>query len=54
MEKFKVIIVEDVNSKLEKLRVDGTPTSSYEIIGVIANILVADGFGEVVKEFMMY
>ena len=34
------------------LRKDGSPTSSYEVIGVISEILVKDGFTNVLREFL--
>lgn len=46
------IIVNDIKNKLASLRKDGSPTSSYEVIGVISEILVKDGFTNVLREFL--
>ena len=46
-------MVKDIISKITALRKD-TPTSSYEVIGVIIEVLIKDGFTEVLKSFIDY
>lgn len=48
------ILVEDICRKLEYIRSDGTPSSSYEIIGVILNVMNKDGFAPIIKSFIEY
>lgn len=48
------ILVEDICNRLDNIREDGTPSSSYEIIGVIIDVLKEDGFTSVVKAFLEY
>lgn len=48
------IIMDDIINKLKILRNDGTPTSSYEIIGVISEVLIKDGFKNVLREFITH
>lgn len=48
------IIVDDIVNALNKTRKDGTPTSSYEIIGVVSDVLYKDGFGAILKAYIMY
>lgn len=48
------IIVDDIVSALNKTRKDGTPTSSYEIIGVVSDVLYKDGFGAILKAYIMH
>lgn len=47
------LIVKDIISKINALRKD-TPTSSYEVIGVIIEVLIKDGFRDVLKSFIDY
>ena len=47
------VIVKDIISKINALRKD-TPTSSYEVIGVIIEVLIKDGFRDVLKSFIDY
>ena len=46
------IIVNDIKLRINKVRKDETPTSSYEVIGVITNVLKENGFTEVLKAFI--
>lgn len=46
------ILVEDIVNKIYEIRNDETPSSSYEIIGVMVEILLRDGFDNVVKSFI--
>lgn len=46
------IIVNDIKGRINKVRKDETPTSSYEVIGVITNVLKENGFTEVLKAFI--
>lgn len=46
------IIVNDIKLRINKIRKDETPTSSYEVIGVITNVLKENGFTEVLKAFI--
>lgn len=48
------MVVEDIIKLLNKIRKDETPTSSYEIIGVITDVLVQDGFKLVLKEYIAH
>lgn len=48
------MVVEDIIKLLNKIRKDETPTSSYEIIGVITEVLVQDGFKLVLKEYISH
>lgn len=48
------MVVEDIIKLLNKIRKDETPTSSYEIIGVITDVLVQDGFTQVLKEYIVH
>lgn len=46
------ILVEDIVNKIYEIRNDETSSSSYEIIGVMVEILLRDGFNNVVKSFI--
>lgn len=48
------IIVDDIINTLNQTRKDGTPTSSYEIIGVVSDVLYKDGFSAVLKAYIMH
>ncbi|MGL4106956.1 ATP cone domain-containing protein [Clostridium sp. LP20] len=48
------ILVEDIVKTIESLRKDGSPSSSYEIIGVTVEILKRDGFNAISKSFVEY
>ncbi|VYU58269.1 hypothetical protein [Clostridium tertium] len=48
------IIVSDVESILLKIRKDTLITSSYEVIGVIFDILKRDGFNKVLKTYIEF
>ena len=48
------IICTDVISNIKKIRNNNDNTSSYEIIGVIVDILKKDGFREVAREFLNF
>ena len=45
------ILVEDICNKLKRIRTDGSPSSSYEIRGVIIDILNKDGFTLLARAF---
>lgn len=46
------LLVEDVTKEILKIRKDGSPSSSYEIIGVLTEVLMKDGFGAILKSFI--
>lgn len=48
------IIISDVENTLLKLRKDTLITSSYEVIGVIFEILKRDGFNNVLKSYVEF
>lgn len=48
------ILVEDICKKLESIRKNDNPSSSYEIIGVIIDVLKKDGFAPIAKSFVEY
>lgn len=48
------IIVQDVTKKLNKIRKDNSPSSTYEIRGVLTETLVTNGFGAILKSFTKY
>lgn len=48
------VIALDVIKKIKDIRKDGTNTSSYEVIGVIADILEKDGFANILREFLRF
>lgn len=48
------ILVSDIIKRIKDIRSDGTPTSSYEIIGAMMDVLKKDGFSEIVKSFLEY
>lgn len=48
------IIVEDVVKKLKSFRGEEYNTSSYEIIGVVLDILKRDGFDDLISSYIGY
>ena len=48
------ILVSDIIKKLNDIRKDGGPTSSFEVTGVMNYILQRDGFNDVIKSFIEY
>jgi transcriptional regulator NrdR family protein len=48
------IIVEDIKNKLMQIRRDGSPSSTYEIIGVLTEVLSEDGFGVILESFIKH
>lgn len=48
------IIAEDVVSCIKEFRGEEYNTSSYEIIGVVINILDRDGFDDVISSYVGY
>lgn len=48
------ILVSDILKKINEIRKDGTPTSSYEVKGVIISILLKDGFTQVFKSYIHF
>lgn len=46
------VICSDVVAILEEIRKDGSYSSSYEIIGVIMNVLLKDEFVEVLRAYL--
>ncbi|MBD7913577.1 hypothetical protein H9660_00300 [Clostridium sp. Sa3CUN1] len=48
------IIISDITKMLEKTRKDSLITSSYEVIGVIFNILKANGFSKLLKSYIEF
>lgn len=48
------IIVEDIKKKLMQIRRDESPSSTYEIIGVLTEVLSVDGFGVILESFIKH
>lgn len=48
------VIVSDIIRRINVIRKDGTPTSSYEVKGVIISVLLRDGFTEVCKSYIHF
>lgn len=48
------IIVEDIKKKLMQIRRDESPSSTYEIIGVLTEVLSEDGFGVILESFIKH
>ena len=48
------VLVSGMIKKINEIRKDGTPTSSYEIKGVIISVLQRDGFAEVCKSYIHF
>lgn len=48
------ILVKDIIKAIENLRSEYGNTSSYEIIGVVVDVLKRDGFEEVVSSYIGY
>ncbi|NLK94903.1 MAG: hypothetical protein GX275_06900 [Clostridiales bacterium] len=48
------LVVNDVVELLEKIRIDGTKTSSYEVIGVIQEVLSKFGFNQVLHQYIVH
>lgn len=46
------ILVQDICNKLSSIRENGTPSSSYEIVGVMMKVLKNNGFSPVIKSFL--
>lgn len=46
------MLVEDITKKLTDLRKDGSPSSSFEIVGVVCRVLKDDGFGNLLSAFI--
>ena len=47
-------IISDIIKILEKTRKDSLVTSSYEVVGVIFNILKASGFSKLLKSYIEF
>ncbi|WP_251862394.1 ATP cone domain-containing protein [Clostridium sp. Marseille-Q2269] len=47
-------IVKDIKSTLKNIRKEEENTSSYEIIGIVNEVLVKNGFEAVLKEFIAF
>lgn len=48
------IIIKDVEKYLLNIRKDSSITSSYEVIGVVFEVLKRDGFKSVLKAYMKF
>lgn len=48
------ILVEDVVSSLNKTRENNGNTSSYEVVGIIFNVLKRDKFNAILKSFIQF
>ena len=48
------ILVEDIIKTLESTRKEDGITSSYEIIGVVIEMLKRDGFSDVIDKYVSY
>jgi len=45
------VLVSDIIRKLKVIRKDDTPTSSYEVKGLIVSVLINNEFNDVVKSY---
>jgi len=48
------VIVSDIIRKISFIRKDGTPSSSYEIKGVIISVLLSNGFTDVFESYIHF
>ena len=48
------ILVSDVEKMLFNIRKDSLITSSYEVVGVIFNVLKRDGFSKILKAYVEF
>lgn len=48
------ILVSDIEKTLDFIRKDSLITSSYEVIGVIFDVLKRDGFNKVIKAYIEF
>jgi len=48
------VLVSGMIKKINGIRKDGTPTSSYEVKGVIISVLLRDEFTEVCKSYIHF
>lgn len=48
------VLVSEIIRRINIIRKDGTPTSSYEIKGIIVTVLLSDGFTEVFKSYVRF
>lgn len=48
------ILVSDVVKTIKNIRKDSLITSSYEVIGIIFNVLMRDGFNNVLKAYVEF
>lgn len=46
------ILVNDIVTKLNEIRKDGAPSSSFEIIGVVCRVLKDDGFANLLNAYI--
>ncbi len=46
------ILVEDIVTKLNTIRKDETPSSSFEIFGVVCRVLKDDGFANLLSAYV--
>lgn len=48
------LVVSDVVTKIKEIRQDNSNTSSFEIIGVIQQVLYTNGFINILKEYIRF
>lgn len=48
------VLVNDIVTKINEIRKDGTPTSSFEVIGVVCRVLKDDGFSNLLSAYIRY
>lgn len=48
------VLVSDVIRRLNVIRKDGNPTSSYEVKGIIVSVLLSNGFTDVCKSYIHF
>ena len=46
------MLIADIKAKLNKLRNDESPTSSFEIVGVVCRVLKDDGFTNLLEAYL--
>ncbi|SDP34555.1 ATP cone domain-containing protein [Clostridium gasigenes] len=49
-----IMLVQDIESKLLKIREKQLITSSYEVIGVVLSVLKKTGFKQVIKSYIKF
>ncbi|MPQ44216.1 ATP cone domain-containing protein [Clostridium tarantellae] len=48
------VLCEDIKNKINTIRKDGSNTSSYEVIGVVIDVLKDDKFSDIISLYLNY